>query len=191
MVLCHPEEASLNHAVADLALHALQARGHGVYFHDLVKERFNPLLTAVEIRRRLSLDVQVQRFSRELAAAGGMVFIHPEWWNGPPAQLKGWIDRVLRPGVAYEYAGEEFSRKTKVPLLSGKRALVLATTDAEPEEAGEPLLSRLWRTTLEFCGVSDFTFEMASGVRDLPFAERKEWLLRVERLVAGLFPAGA
>ena len=28
---------------------------------------------------------------------------HPNWWGMPPAILKGWVDRVVRPGLAYEF----------------------------------------------------------------------------------------
>jgi len=28
------------------------------------------------------------------------------WWGQPPAILKGWVDRVIRPGVAYEFLKE-------------------------------------------------------------------------------------
>jgi len=33
--------------------------------------------------------------------ADRIVMIFPLWWGGPPAILKGWIDRVLACGIAY------------------------------------------------------------------------------------------
>ena len=188
VVLCHPQERSFNHAVCEAVTRTLKARGHTVLFHDLYRERFDPLLTAVELKRRFSFDEPVQRSSRELAEADALIFIHPEWWSGPPALLKGWIDRVFRPGVAYDYAGEDFLRKSKVPLLAGKRSLILATTDAEATP-GEPPLARMWKEILGFCGVEEVTFRLLTDMRALDVAERRGWLSQIEGLVAELFPA--
>jgi len=187
-MLCHPQERSFNHAICEAVVRTLKARGHTVLFHDLYHEHFDPLLTAVELKRRFSFDEQVQRYSRELAEAGALIFIHPEWWSGPPALLKGWIDRVFRPGVAYDYAGESFLRKAKVPLLAGKRSLILATTDAEAAP-GEPPLSRMWKETLGFCGIEEVTFRLLTDMRSRDVTERRGWISQLEGLVAELFPA--
>ena len=88
------------------------------------------MLTGPEYRRGVSFDEQVVRHTKELDACGGLVFVHPEWWGQPPALLKGWVDRVLRPGVAYEPADEELPEREPAPLLGDKAALVLATRDA-------------------------------------------------------------
>ncbi len=187
-MLCHPQERSFNHAVSEAVVRTLKARGHTVIFHDLYRERFDPLLTGTELKRRFSFDEQVQRYSRELAETDALIFIHPEWWSGPPALLKGWIDRVFRPGIAYEYAGEDFLAKSKVPLLAGKRSLILATTDADPSP-GEPLLARMWREILGYCGIEEVTVRLLTGMRGLDAAERRAWIAQIEGLVAELFPA--
>jgi putative NADPH-quinone reductase len=31
-----------------------------------------------------------------------LIFVYPTWWYGLPAMLKGWLERVLLPGVAFE-----------------------------------------------------------------------------------------
>ncbi len=33
--------------------------------------------------------------------AEGLILVHPTWWYAQPAILKGWIDRVWRPGIAF------------------------------------------------------------------------------------------
>ena len=33
--------------------------------------------------------------------ADALVFVYPTWWMGLPAILKGWLERVLVPGVAF------------------------------------------------------------------------------------------
>jgi len=37
--------------------------------------------------------------------AEGWVVVYPTWMYGPPAILKGWLDRVMLPGVAFGLGG--------------------------------------------------------------------------------------
>ena len=37
----------------------------------------------------------------DLQWADTLIFIYPTWWYGLPAILKGWLDRVLLPDVAF------------------------------------------------------------------------------------------
>ncbi|GAB6267589.1 MAG: hypothetical protein STSR0002_03290 [Smithella sp.] len=52
LILAHPDPKSFNHAIAHTAVEAIKANGHKVIFHDLYKEKFDPLLPVVEIRRQ-------------------------------------------------------------------------------------------------------------------------------------------
>jgi NAD(P)H dehydrogenase (quinone) len=175
LILCHPQAGSFNHAVAERARETLAAAGHQVLFHDLYQEGFDPVLTAPEYRRGVSFDEQVVAQVKELELCGGLVFVHPEWWGQPPALLKGWVDRVLRPGVAYEPAGEELPEREPVALLGDKSALVLATRDAGMRSG---LLERVWlEGVFAFCGIRNAACQVLH-----------EWLAQVERAVLGRFP---
>jgi putative NADPH-quinone reductase len=44
---------------------------------------------------------QVQRYAQLVGTAEALVFVYPTWWFGLPAILKGWLERVLVPGVAF------------------------------------------------------------------------------------------
>ena len=33
--------------------------------------------------------------------AEGVILVYPTWWYAQPAILKGWMDRVWRPGIAF------------------------------------------------------------------------------------------
>ncbi|HUX19625.1 MAG TPA: NAD(P)H-dependent oxidoreductase [Spirochaetia bacterium] len=199
VLLCHPYSKSFNHAVAARVRERLAALGHELLFHDLYAEGFDPVLSQSELRRRFSLDELVQVHYRNIERSEGLIVIHPEWWSQPPAMLKGWIDRVLGPGIGYEFEGEEFMAKSRVPLLGGKRALVLATTDSQGAAkagagsssaltGGEPLLSALWRETLAYCGIVDFHFRMLLDVRGAGASERLEWIEETAALACELFP---
>jgi putative NADPH-quinone reductase len=186
LILCHPLPGSFNHAVADRARQSLAAAGHQVLFHDLYQEGFDPVLAAPEYRRGVSFDEQVVRHTRELETCGGIVFVHPEWWGQPPALLKGWVDRVLRPGVAYEPTDQEQPERPAAPLLSDKTAVVLATHDAG---APSGLLQKVWQEgVFAFCGIREAQCQVLNDLRRLGPAERQAWLDQVSGALLRLFP---
>ncbi|HNW28370.1 MAG TPA: NAD(P)H-dependent oxidoreductase [Spirochaetota bacterium] len=103
VIVAHPRAGSFNHAIAERVRGTLREIGHSVLYHDLYGEGFNPLLPAEEIPRDGNVDPVVLKHCGELKSSDGIVIIHPNWWGQPPAILKGWVDRVIRPGVAYEW----------------------------------------------------------------------------------------
>jgi NAD(P)H dehydrogenase (quinone) len=192
VVLGHPNNQSFNGAIARAAIQVLRAAGHDVAFHDLYRDRFDPILSMEEILAEEADDLQVRAYCRDVANADGLVIVHPNWWGQPPAMMKGWMDRVLRFGVAYKFEkkdGEEVS----VGLLKAAKALVLntcMTTEAnDAGHYGDPL-ENLWKNcVLSFCGVKEFhrrNFRMVQVVSD---EQRAAWLAEVEELVGELFPA--
>ncbi len=44
---------------------------------------------------------QVRRYAELVTNAEALIFVYPTWWWGLPAMLKGWLERVLVPGVAF------------------------------------------------------------------------------------------
>jgi putative NADPH-quinone reductase len=103
VILGHPKKESFCHAIAGAVTSMLKERGHDVLFHDLYAEQFDPVLQHQEIPKGAAVEEAIRKHCDELATADGIVIIHPNWWGQPPAILKGWIDRVIRPGVAYEF----------------------------------------------------------------------------------------
>lgn len=69
VILAHPDERSFNHAIANAALDQLESRGHEVFFHDLYKEKFDPLLISGEIPESAHAPEPVMRHCREIAEA--------------------------------------------------------------------------------------------------------------------------
>lgn len=58
-----------------------------------------------------------------------MVFVFPQWWFGMPAILKGFVDRVFVPGVAFDPdpAGGRLT-----PRLDNIRTFDVVTTTGSP-----------------------------------------------------------
>jgi putative NADPH-quinone reductase len=174
IILAHPAQRSYNHALAERVSRSLEQMNHTGVLHDLYREGFDPVLTEEELARKFSFDPAVQGYTEELEGAGGLVFVHPDWWGQPPAMLKGWLDRVLRTGVAYEFEGSEFGRKEQVGLLGHLRVLVIVTTDSH---ASGQDLQRLWEErVLPGCGITEGRVALYGPMFDAAPGQRRRWL---------------
>jgi putative NADPH-quinone reductase len=104
VVHCHPHAGSFTAAVRDTVLDRLRGAGASVRVHDLYAEGFAPLLTEGEWLGYLDAPANrapVARAVEDLAWCDTLIFVYPTWWYGLPAMLKGWLDRVLLPDVAF------------------------------------------------------------------------------------------
>jgi putative NADPH-quinone reductase len=192
VVLAHPDPASFNHALAAAAAEAARRQGHAVVLHDLHAERFDPIVPAAELARDAPLEPWLRRHCDELAAAEGIVVVHPNWWGQPPAILKGWIDRVVRPGVAYAFVEGDQGEGVPVGLLRARTAVVLNTSNTpaarEQEVFGDPLDS-IWRRCLfDLCGVKDVRRRTFGVVVTSTAEARGRWLAEAAELVSAAFP---
>jgi len=193
IILAHPHPGSFNHAIAQTAFQQLESQGHQPILHDLVAERFDPLLPFEEIPQDAPLPVSIAAHCAEIASADGILIVHPNWWGMPPAILTGWVDRVIRPGTAYEFVGEDGGEGVPHGLLKARAALVFNTsnTPAEREQAafGDPL-ERIWKDCIfGLCGVTGFHRRMFGIIVTSNDAERAQWLKEVQRTVSHHFPA--
>ena len=105
IVYCHPLRDSFSAAIRDHVLAQLAARDAACRVHDLYAEKFLPILSGSELVGYANLDANqksVQRHVEDLLWADTLIFVYPTWWYGLPAMLKGWMDRVLLPGVAFQ-----------------------------------------------------------------------------------------
>jgi NAD(P)H dehydrogenase (quinone) len=194
VILAHPTPGSFNHAIAEAAIKALNGNGHEVTFHDLYAEDFDPLLSSHEIARSAELDATLAAHCSEIAAADGIVVVHPNWWGQPPAILKGWIDRVIRPGVAYEFLEGDSGEGVPLGLLHARTALVFNTTNTSPEREklvfGDPL-ETLWKNCVfGLCGVDDFVRHVFGVIVTSTAGQRTAWLKEAAQTVDRCFPAG-
>lgn len=192
VILGHPEPGSFNHAIAGMVIKTLQDNGHRVVFHDLYGERFDPLLPAREIPKDAPLEAAIDNHCAEIAAADGIVVIHPNWWGQPPAILTGWVDRVIRPGVAYEFLENDSGEGVPRGLLRAKAALVFNTSNTDEERElkvfGDPL-ETIWKNCIfGLCGVENVCRRTFGIVVTSTLEQRKGWLAEVEGIVRRHFP---
>ncbi len=192
IILAHPNRDSFNHAIAETARTVLQENGHRVVWHDLYAERFDPLLPGDEIPGEATLPPELAAYCREIQIADGLIIVHPNWWGQPPAILKGWVDRVFRPGVAYKFLEGDQGEGVPVGLLQARSALVFNTSNTAAERElrvfGDPL-ETLWKNCIfDLCGVKTFYRRTFSVVVTSPAVERQAWLAEVAAAVNRYFP---
>lgn len=194
VVLGHPDPGSFNHAIAVTVCGRLKAMGHRVWFHDLCAEKFDPLLPRKEIPEDGYVPDTIQAHCAELQSADGLVIIHPNWWGQPPAILKGWIDRVFRPDVAYRFEDGDGGEGVPVGLLKATAAVVINTSntpDARERSAfGDPLASIWKRCIFDLCGVREFHRRTFNVIITSTPDQREAWLNEASDLVAKAFPEG-
>jgi putative NADPH-quinone reductase len=192
IILAHPDEQSLNHAIARQAEATALANGHEVVFHDLYKEGFDPILLGPEIPRNAPLPKEIASHCAEAAGADGIIVVHPNWWGMPPALLTGWVDRVLRPGVAYEFTGDDGGEGVPGGLLKARTALIFNTSNTEAGREirifGDPL-ERIWKDCVfGLCGVGETHRRMFRTVITSSDEERCQWLAEVSDMVDEFYP---
>jgi len=192
VILGHPDRRSFNHAIAHTAVEQLKKNGHRVFFHDLYGENFDPLLTGKEIPEHATLPEVIRGHCDEIREADGIVIVHPNWWGQPPAILKGWIDRVIRPGVAYEFLEGDSGEGVPRGLLRAGAAIVINTSNTEPKREkavfGDPL-ETIWKNCVfGLCGIKVFHRRIFGIVITSTQAQRRRWLDEVSALMDSVFP---
>jgi NAD(P)H dehydrogenase (quinone) len=105
LVHAHPEATSFNHVLARTATTALERGGWHVDVADLYAAGFATAMTTDERRAYHEavpiIDPLVQAHAALVKRADALVFVYPTWWWGMPAIMKGWLERVLVPGIGF------------------------------------------------------------------------------------------
>jgi putative NADPH-quinone reductase len=187
VVYAHPAADSYQASLHQRVLRVLKARGDEVVDFDLYAMKFDPAMQTEEWRSlddlsRTPQDLQV--YIDALKWAEACVFCFPTWWSSMPAILKGYFDRVLRPGVAYEVPQDGGLIK---PALHNIRRVGVVTTSGSPWwytrlYMQDPVRKVLLRGLKTVCGrtekhiyLSQHSVELISG------EERERFARKVER----------
>ena len=104
VVYCHPSPDSFNAAILATVLARLEAAGAEVRLRDLYADGFSPVLTKAEWECYLDCPANCDPVAEDVDLVrwcDTLVFVYPTWWYGLPALMKGWLDRVLLPDVAF------------------------------------------------------------------------------------------
>jgi putative NADPH-quinone reductase len=191
VVYCHPVEGSFCSAMRDAAISGLRAAGHTVDVIDLAAEHFNPVMSTSEWNTYQQgngdVPVGLERDVALVTSAEIIVFVYPTWWGGLPAQLKGWLERVMLPGIAFV-----FNENNKVrPGLRNIRRIHIASTFGSPwlyvrlvNDNGRRILARAFRLNTSLrTKVSTSSLYAMDTATD---ASRKSFLASLEKKMGTL-----
>lgn len=186
VLLAHPYPKSYCHALYERVVQTLESSGHTVDRLHLDAEGFDPVMRGADLAvyaKGQSVDPAVAAYQARLDAAQQLVLIFPIWWELMPALLKGFLDKVLTKGWAYEPG----RWGVKGHLGHIQRAVVVTTMNT-PKWAyrwlyGNAVQRSLVRGTLRKCGVRQVQWLPLSPVSHASHEQRQAWLDQV----AGLF----
>lgn len=176
LILGHPRRGSFCEALADAYAAGAEAAGVELRRLSLADRGFEPDVL-VPSPRDQAREPAIAEAVELVAWAEHLVFVFPTWWGTMPAGLKGFLDRVLMPGFAFEDRddGEGWDK-----LLVGKSAHLLTTMDTPPFVYRfiyrAPGLNALGRATLGFCGVSPVRNTIFGPVKPASASQRAEWI---------------
>jgi len=135
LVLANPVGDSFDHALAGAYEEVARSYRQEVVIRDLNALRFDPVLKAEErpgsAASAVAADVEAE--IAEIAASDAIVLVYPIWFGGPPAILKGYVDRVFGAG----YTFRQFREGVGQPHLKGKLLVSITTSGTSIPWLGE------------------------------------------------------
>jgi putative NADPH-quinone reductase len=161
-----------------------RSAGHEVRVVDIATLDF-PLLRTMEEFGQRAMPVTLASAAEAIRDADHIVFVFPLWLGTMPALLKGFLEQVMRPGVAFAYPEPGKSGFART-LLKGKSARVVVTM-------GMPaFFYRLWylghgiagmrRNILNFVGISPVRETLLGTVEGASDAKRRKWVAAMHEL---------
>ncbi|KFF02264.1 NAD(P)H-dependent oxidoreductase [Chryseobacterium luteum] len=178
----HPNKDSFNFGIAEAYKEGAVQSGAEVREIVIAGLNFDPVLH-FGYRKRMELEPDLLNAREIIQWADHLVWIHPVWWGGLPALMKGFIDRVFLSGFAYQY------RENSVwwdKLLKGRTAHIITTLDQPGWYYqlfyGRPSVNQLKKSTLEFCGIKPVKVTYIGIIRTSTEAQRSQWLKEVRAL---------
>lgn len=139
IILAHPWHGSFNKVILDTIIGKLDVDNRPYQVIDLHKDNFNPVLTEPELAlysKGEYSDPLVGKYQTMLKNSNQVVFIYPIWWMNMPAILKGFFDKVLLYGFAFNY------ENGWNPLLKIEKSTVITTSEQATDnfvESGDPV----------------------------------------------------
>ncbi len=182
IILGHPDGDSLCARLAESYQNGAIEKGGEVARINLGQLRFNPILKN-GYKKVQTLEADLLEAQRLLKWANHIVIIFPVWWSGPPALLKGFIERVFLPGFAFKYRENSLQWDK---LLSGRSARLILTSDAPVAWLYfmyfHPALNMMKKAVLEFCGVSPVSVTSFGSLKDVSEKKKEKLIYKAYRL---------
>lgn len=185
IVFNHPYEGSYCNAILNTVTKGLRRANHEIDLMHLDKDGFNPVMSQADLEafvKHQPIDPQVIDYNERLKEADHLIFIFPIWWDIMPATTKGFIDRVLFPGVVYDHHPRGFGL---VPLLKNLKSITVITTMNKPQIMYSLLIGNLIRKVLlrsvfKTMGYRNLSWISFTSVKSVSQEKRVKWLDKLE-----------
>lgn len=185
IVYNHPYSGSFCNAILNAVTNGLQKAHHEVDLIHLNRDNFNPVMTEADLKAFIAhkpIDPQVIQYNERLKAADHLIFIFPIWWDIMPAQTKGFIDRVLFPGVVYDHHPRGFGL---IPLLKNLKSITLITTMNKPRWLyalfiGNLIQKVMLKSVFKTMGYKNLSWISFTAVKAVGHQKRVMWLQKLE-----------
>jgi len=155
IIYTHPSASSFNHEILNRLSHYFSRNDEEFEMIDPYADNFNPILTENQLKlysEGKTDDVLVRKYQRRIAASNELIFIFPIWWQGMPAMLKGFFDKTMLNGFAYN---EDNGWKG---LLTNIQSVTVITTSTVQKsflvnDCGDPIQNIFIDRTLADLGI--------------------------------------
>ena len=178
----HPDKESFNFALAEAYKKGAKQSNVEIKEINIRELNFNPNLQ-FGYRKRTELEPDLLEAQDKLKWADHLVWIHPVWWGSVPAIMKGFLDRILLPGFAFN------KRENSLwwdKYFTGKTARIICTLDQPAWYYkwiyGNPSHNAMKKVTLEYIGVKKVRITTIGPIRLSKEEFRANWLRKVEKL---------
>ena len=188
----HPHEGSFCSAIRDAVQTGLDNAGHAFKLINLDADGFDPVMREKDLKAFVQggkigedgvegVDPLVWKYIEKLRWAERIVMIFPIWWMTTPAMTKGFIDKVIFPGLVYKMEGGKL-----VSMLSKLKQVVIITTMNTPSEIyesnfGNSIEGSLIKGTFNQIGIHDIRWISLNMVKQVNDEKRWLWLDEIER----------
>jgi len=186
IVFNHPYEGSYCNAILNAVTKGLQRAQHEIDLFHLDNDGFNPVMTAADLKAfkdKKPVDSKVIEYKQRLDKADRLIFIFPIWWELMPALTKGFIDKVIFPGVAYDYKPNGVGM---IPLFKNLKGVTLITTMNTPSILyrflfGNVIKKAMMRGIFWKIGYKNRKWINLTMVKMVSDKKRKKWLADLEK----------
>lgn len=126
VVFAHPTRTSFCGSILSAVLEEITSAGHDIDLLDLYADNFDPALREEEWLSYENLaGPAIQTYVDQLRRSAGLIWIFPTWNYGLPAILKGYVDRVWKPNVAFSI---DSARRVHFGQFGNLKFFIVATT---------------------------------------------------------------
>ena len=186
IVFNHPYEKSYCNAILTSVSKGLKKVNHEIDLMHLDNDGFNPVMSKEDLLafvKHNPIDPQVIDYNERLKKADHLIFIFPIWWDLMPATTKGFIDRVLSPGVVYDHHPRGYGL---IPLLKNLKGVTIITTMNKPKWmysliVGNLIRKAMIKSVFKTMGYKNIDWISFASVKSVTQEKRVKWLTDLEK----------